>query len=64
MRHRDLFDQVFATNEQVNLSSQNKRDGLIAEYDEKGFNYLGNSHDDISVCAAAVRAHVVYPFIV
>ncbi len=60
--HLDLFDKVFATNEQVNLSSDNKRDALVAEYGEKGFDYVGNSHDDVSVWAAADRAYVVDPF--
>ena len=29
--------------------SHNKREKLVAEYGEKGFDYAGNSHDDIAV---------------
>jgi 4-hydroxybenzoate polyprenyltransferase len=60
-QHLGLFDKVFATNEQVNLSSHNKRDALVAEYGEKGFDYVGNSHDDVSVWASADRAYIVDP---
>ncbi|SAK71545.1 Decaprenyl-phosphate phosphoribosyltransferase [Caballeronia fortuita] len=59
--HLGLFDRVFATDEQVNLSSHRKRDRLVAEYGEKGFDYVGNSHDDIAVWQAADRAYVVNP---
>ncbi|BCQ24011.1 hypothetical protein NK8_21630 [Caballeronia sp. NK8] len=33
----------------------------MAEYGEKGFDYVGNSHDDLAVWAAAARAYVVNP---
>ncbi|WP_321796387.1 UbiA family prenyltransferase [Caballeronia sp. J97] len=59
--HLGIFDRVFATNEQVNLSSHKKRDRLVEEYGEKGFDYVGNSHDDIAVWQAADRAYVVNP---
>lgn len=60
-QHLGLFDRVFATNERVNLSSNRKRDALVAEYGEKGFDYVGNSHDDVSVWASADRAYIVDP---
>ncbi|SAK74581.1 Decaprenyl-phosphate phosphoribosyltransferase [Caballeronia pedi] len=56
-----IFDRVFATDEQVNLSSHRKRERLVAEYGEKGFDYVGNSHDDIAVWQSADRAYVVNP---
>ncbi|WP_250481568.1 MULTISPECIES: UbiA family prenyltransferase [unclassified Caballeronia] len=59
--HLGIFDRVFATDERVNLSAHRKRDRLVAEYGEKGFDYVGNSHDDMSVWAAADRAYVVNP---
>ncbi|WP_250480627.1 UbiA family prenyltransferase [Caballeronia sp. GAOx1] len=59
--HLGLFDHVMATNEAVNLSAHNKRDALIAAYGEKGFDYVGNSHDDLAVWQAADRAYVVNP---
>ncbi|TKC91774.1 UbiA family prenyltransferase [Trinickia terrae] len=59
--HLDLFDRTFATDAGTNLSSSNKRDRLVAEYGEKGFDYAGNSHDDIAVWRSANRAYVVNP---
>ena len=59
--HLGIFDKVFATSEKVNLSAHNKRDQLVAEYGEKGFDYVGNSRDDVSVWRAADRAYVVNP---
>ncbi|WP_230851244.1 UbiA family prenyltransferase, partial [Ralstonia solanacearum] len=59
--HLGLFDKTFATDDHVNLSARNKRDRLVAEYGEKGFDYAGNSHDDVVVWQAAERAYVVNP---
>ena len=59
--HLGLFDKTFATEGDINLSSGTKRDRLVAEYGEKGFDYAGNSHDDIAVWRAADRAYVVNP---
>lgn len=59
--HLGIFDTTFASNGSVNLSSQNKREKLVAEYGEKGFDYAGNSHDDIAVWKSAERAYVVNP---
>ncbi|KVD48539.1 hypothetical protein WS61_06865 [Burkholderia sp. ABCPW 11] len=57
--HLQLFDEVFATDDQVNLSSHQKRDQLVARFGEDGFDYAGNSRDDIPVWQAAKRAYVV-----
>ena len=59
--HLGLFDDVLATDGAVNLSAASKRDALIAAYGEKGFDYAGNSNDDLPVWAAAERAIVVNP---
>lgn len=59
--HLGIFDRTFATNGSINLSAHNKRDMLVAEYGEKGFDYAGNSHDDIAVWQSADRAYVVNP---
>jgi 4-hydroxybenzoate polyprenyltransferase len=59
--HLGLFDKTFASDSSVNLSSHRKRDKLVAEYGEKGFDYAGNSHDDIAVWQSAERAYVVNP---
>ena len=47
--HLNLFDRVLATDEHCNLSSHAKRDCLVKEFGEGGFDYAGNSHADIMV---------------
>src|SRR5260364_333417 len=59
--HLQLFDRVLATEDSTNLSAHNKRNRLIAEYGEGGFDYCGNAHDDLPVWAAARRAYLVNP---
>lgn len=59
--HLQLFDRVMATQAEVNLSAHRKRDLLVEHYGEGGFDYAGNSHDDIPVWAAARQAYVVNP---
>ncbi|MEK7888706.1 UbiA family prenyltransferase [Burkholderia contaminans] len=58
-QHLGLFDEVFATDDQVNLSSHMKKDRLVARFGEQGFDYAGNSRDDLPVWRAAERAYVV-----
>lgn len=57
--HLGLFDQVLASDEQTNLSAHKKRDALVAEFGMQGFDYAGNSSDDLPVWQAARRAYVV-----
>ncbi|WP_296649651.1 UbiA family prenyltransferase [Paraburkholderia sp.] len=59
--HLQLFDQVFATEGDVNLSAHRKRDRLVEAFGDKGFDYVGNSRDDLAVWASAERAWVVNP---
>lgn len=57
--HLGLFDAVIATDHQRNLSAGSKRDALIANFGERGFDYVGNSRDDLPVWRAARQAVVV-----
>lgn len=57
--HLRLFDGVRASNLDCNLSGADKRDALIREYGQGGFDYLGNSCDDLPVWRAARKAYVV-----
>lgn len=57
--HLGLFDRVLATSGTRNLSAHNKRDLLVTEYGEQGFDYVGNSRDDLPVWQSARRAYVV-----
>lgn len=59
--HLELFDRVLATDASRNLTAENKRDLLVEEYGQGGFDYLGNSMDDICVLASARKAYVVNP---
>jgi 4-hydroxybenzoate polyprenyltransferase/phosphoserine phosphatase len=56
-----LFDAVLASDGRVNLSGTVKRDRLVAEFGEGGFDYAGNSWRDLPVWAAARRALLVRP---
>lgn len=58
-RHLQLFDEVFATDDEVNLSAHRKKDRLVARFGEQGFDYAGNSRDDLPVWQAAARAYIV-----
>ena len=57
--HLNLFDVVYASDRQVNLSSSRKRDCLVEHYGAAGFDYIGNSHDDLQVWQAARHALLV-----
>ncbi|MFU8797641.1 MAG: haloacid dehalogenase-like hydrolase, partial [Gammaproteobacteria bacterium] len=58
--HLQLFDEVIATTD-VNLAAKNKTNVLIEQFGEKGFDYVGNSMDDIHVWQAANYAIIVNP---
>lgn len=57
--HLGVFDEVLATEGELNLSAGRKRDALLARYGPQGYDYVGNAPDDLPVWAAARRAHVV-----
>jgi 4-hydroxybenzoate polyprenyltransferase len=59
--HMGLFDDVIATQSAVNLTARHKRDALVNRYGEQGFDYMGNSNDDIVVWRSARYAYVVNP---
>jgi 4-hydroxybenzoate polyprenyltransferase len=54
-----LFDRVFASDGETNLKSHNKTEKLVAEFGEKGFDYIGDSRADIPVWRAAREAYTV-----
>lgn len=58
-RHLGLFDQVLASDGQVNLSGERKRACLVEGYGQGGFDYVGNSQADVPVWRAARRAYLV-----
>lgn len=58
-RHLGLFDEVIASDGHTNLAGANKAKALVARYGQGGFDYAGNSHDDLAVWACARQAVVV-----
>ncbi|MDA9088231.1 UbiA family prenyltransferase [Amylibacter sp.] len=55
----DFFDDFIASDSTTNLKSARKRDALQERYGDKGYDYAGNSNDDLEVWAGASSAIVV-----
>jgi apolipoprotein N-acyltransferase len=54
-----LFDEVLASDGITNLRRDYKRQALVQEFGERGFDYAGNSADDLAVWRSARKAIVV-----
>lgn len=59
--HLGLFDRVLHSSDSENLTSSRKRERLVALCGDGGFDYAGNSRDDVAVFDAARRAIIVAP---
>lgn len=59
--HLGLFDRVFHSDDDENLTSSRKRNRLVAECGEGGFDYVGNSRDDLQVFDVARQSFIVQP---
>ncbi|NTV92096.1 MAG: UbiA family prenyltransferase [Chlorobiaceae bacterium] len=59
--HLQVFDEVMATEGQVNFSSSTKRDRLVSAFGANGYDYVGNSHADVVVWESAEKAYLVNP---
>lgn len=57
--HLGLFDEVIASDGNLNLKASRKAEALAGRFGHKGFVYAGNSHSDIPVWRAAKAAIVV-----
>jgi 4-hydroxybenzoate polyprenyltransferase len=57
--HLRLFDSVLASDGVTNLSGGSKRDRLVREFGERGFDYAGNSRRDLVVWSSARRAILI-----
>jgi 4-hydroxybenzoate polyprenyltransferase/phosphoserine phosphatase len=57
--HVGLFDDVMASDGKINLRNAAKRRALNDRFGERGYDYAGNSHDDLGVWPAAREAIVV-----
>ncbi|WP_310626572.1 UbiA family prenyltransferase [Limnohabitans sp.] len=58
-QHLHLFDEVLATEGDINLKSTAKAQALVARFGEDGYDYVGNDWPDLNVWAQAHTAHVV-----
>ena len=59
--HLGLFDAVMCSCDRVNLTAHRKLDRILDECGEDGFDYVGNSHEDICLLDKAAEALVVAP---
>lgn len=59
--HVELFDEVYASDGETNLTNTNKQALLEKEFGKGGFDYIGNDEDDKVVWSSARKALVVAP---
>jgi len=59
--HLGVFDRVLHSTDTENLTSRKKRERLVSLCGDGGFDYAGNSRDDLAVFDAARRAIIVAP---
>ena len=57
--HLELFDTVLASSRAINLSGRCKRDRLVTEFGEKGYDYAGNGRRDLIVWSSCRKAILV-----
>ena len=57
--HLKLFDMVLASDGITNLAAERKRARLVAQFGERGFDYVGNESRDLAVWSSARKATVV-----
>lgn len=60
-QHCGLFESVIASDGVSNLRGCHKRERLVATWGERGFDYIGNSAQDLPVWSSARRALLVNP---
>jgi phosphoserine phosphatase len=58
-KHLDIFDEVIASDGVTNLAGSHKSKALEQRFGHAGFDYVGNSRDDLDVWQHARRAIVV-----
>jgi len=57
--HLGLFDEVVASDYDLNLSGKFKRDILVKKYGSINFEYIGNSRDDLPIWIEASKPFVI-----
>ena len=56
-----IFEAVFSSDAKTNLSATRKLQRLQLDYGDRGFDYAGNSHDDMAILSKARHALLVNP---
>jgi len=59
--HLGMFDKVFATDRDTNLSGSAKRDALVSAYGDHGYDYIGDNKKDLPIFASARHALLAFP---
>jgi 4-hydroxybenzoate polyprenyltransferase len=57
--HLEVFDGIFCSDGNTNLSGKEKARQLVARFGEKGFEYIGDGSVDLPVWSRARQAYVV-----
>jgi len=58
-RFVNVFDLVLASDETINLAGEHKRERLVKQFGEKGFDYVANESKDMAVWRSARKAIVI-----
>lgn len=59
--HLGIFDRVYASDAENNLSGSRKLQMLVADYGEQGFDYVGNAKVDLDIWPKAAEGILVNP---
>ncbi len=59
--YTQLFSEVIASDEKINLKGNEKRDLLVQRFGEKQFDYMGDSIADLPILTAANVGYLVNP---
>jgi len=57
--HLDLFSSVVSSDEKLNIKSEKKREKLDLLYGDQGYDYIGDSSDDLIVWQGAEKSFLV-----
>lgn len=57
--HLNLFDEIFASEKNLNLKSHDKKQLLEIKFGKGGFDYIGNDYADIPIWKSARKAYLV-----
>lgn len=56
-----IFNEVYGTENELNLKGNNKRQLLNQIYGERNYDYIGNSESDLKIFASAYSSYLVNP---